>query len=104
MRMSALSALLAIVLTSLLPSTVPAEHSVSPCASEVIAIGTGAATLYIINDETGIWIYLESNGHAGLQRGGFAWWEIGTGTPQNPCWDRDLATGEEIPDPDFIVL
>lgn len=97
-------ALSILIVLSIFTMVAGAEHSQSPCPSEVTAIGAGAATFYFINDETGTWLYQESNGHAGLQRGGFAWYEIGTGTPQNPCWDRDLATGEEIWDPDFIIV
>lgn len=105
MRASMLSLTLAFVGGLMFPSVVQAEHSASPCASEVTTIGAGAATLYFIDDETGTWLYQESNGHAGLQRGGAAWYELGTGGNGDfACWDLDTATGEQIRRVDFILF
>lgn len=88
-------------------SVATASHSASPCtAAEITTIDAGAATLYLVNDgiETATWVYLESNGHAGVQRGGVAWYEAGLGTGiDDDCWDRDLVTGEQIDEPDMIL-
>lgn len=84
-----------------------ANHSASPCsAAEITEIDAGAATLYLVNDgfTTATWLYLESNGHDGVQRGGIAWYEAGLGTGiDGDCWDRDVATGEQIDNPDMIL-
>lgn len=77
-----------------------AGHSSSPCADSVETIDAGAAKLYLVST----WIYLESNGHDGLQRGGVAWYEIGDGSGvDDECWDRD-ASGTPIEDPDMIIF
>ena len=91
-------ALAAIAMTSV----AAADHSSSPCGSTVETIDAGAAVLYFINDDSGTWIYLETNGHGGLQRGGAAWYEFGSGNGVDDCWD--LADGDQIEDPDMIIL
>jgi len=94
-------ALAAIAMTSV----ANASHSSSPCGSTVETIDTGAgAVLYLINDDTGTWIYLEQNGHDGLQRGGAGWYEFGSGNGIDTCWDVDNESGEPIETPDFIIL
>ncbi|HET6405099.1 MAG TPA: hypothetical protein VFH78_10665 [Candidatus Thermoplasmatota archaeon] len=95
-------ALAAIGMTALATAT----HSASPCNAEITEIGAGAATLYIVNDgfTTATWIYLETNGHPGVQRGGMAWYETGLGTGvDDDCWDRDLVSNQLIEDPDMIL-
>ena len=79
-----------------------ADHTYSPCGSSYVTIDAGAATLYYINDKTGMWVYLESNGHADLQRGGHAFWDVGTPEGDH-CWDIVVATGEQH-DPDLILF
>ncbi len=81
-----------------------AGHSAQQCDSTIEKIDAGAATLYFINDDTGTWIYLETNGHPELQRGGAGWYEFGSGNGIDDCWDVDLESGEQIPDPDMIIL
>lgn len=84
-------------------SVATASHSHDPCGSAVETIDAGAATLYLVNDDTGTWIYLEQNDHAGLQRGGAGWYEFGSGNGIDDCWDVD-ASGAQITNPDFIIL
>ena len=98
--------LLAALLVAAVAGFASGEHSASPCASEVTTFGAGEHALYLVQGrgEEGTWIYAESNGHPGLQRGGAAWYEIGTSWDPDMCWDVKLATGEQIEDPDFIVL
>ena len=100
-----LTKLCAIALAAIATMTIAtAGHTTSPCGSAVETIDAGAAQLYLINDDTGTWIYLEANGHGGLQRGGAAWYEVGTGNGIDAaCWDVD-AEGNQIDNPDFIIL
>ena len=99
-----LTKLCAVALAAIATMTVAtASHSTSPCGSTVEELVDD--TLYLINDDTGTWIYLESNGHDELQRGGAAWYEVGTGNGIDAnCWDVDSSTGEQIADPDLIIL
>lgn len=86
-------------------SVASATHSASPCPAQPETIDAGAAQLYVINEASGTWIYFESNGHPGVQRGGAAWYEAGTGNGIDAaCWDRDLESGEQIENPDMIIL
>lgn len=58
-------------------STGVADHPECPDESDV-TVGTPAGTYYVVNDLCqlegtclfSVWIYQESNGHPGLQRGG----------------------------------
>lgn len=85
-----------------------ASHSASPCSAEVTTISAGVETLYLVRHTTTneVWLYEEANGHEGLQRGGYLSFED-QGWPFTPrdnwCWDREIATGEQIADPDFLV-
>ena len=100
-----LTKLVAIALAAVaMTSVANASHSASPCGSAVETINAEGATLYLINDDTGTWIYLEQNGHDGLQRGGAAWYEFGSGNGVDDCWDLDLESGDQIENPDFIIL
>ena len=57
------------------------------CSGQVIPVGGAAATVYVIIDHggAGTWLYLESNGIDGLQRG-----QVGI---TQPVWD---ATGDAV--------
>lgn len=104
MKLTKLSAvaIVAIAMTAVATAT----HSASPCSGATIdTFEAGGATLYLVNDgfDQATWIYLESNGHAGVQRGGQAWYEFGLGTGVDDCWDLDLETGEPIDNPDTIL-
>ncbi|HET6405098.1 MAG TPA: hypothetical protein VFH78_10660 [Candidatus Thermoplasmatota archaeon] len=100
-----LTKLCAIALAAIaMTSVAHASHSASSCPAQPEVVDAGVATLYIVNEATGTWIYLETNGHGGLQRGGAGWYELGTGNGVDDCWDRDLVTGELIEDPDMIIL
>ena len=82
-----------------------ANHSHSPCGSEVTAIGGQAATFYLVNDDTGTWLYFEENEHDGLQRGGSGFAETGDGTgTDTACWDIDNETEEPIENPDTVIF
>jgi len=104
MKLTKLSAVafVAIAMTAIATAT----HSASPCTGATVdEFGAGGVTLYLVNDglDTATWIYLESNNHPGVQRGGMAWYESGLGTGIDDCWDLDLETGEPILDPDMIL-
>ena len=75
-RIFALAALTAVSMTVSAGQT----HFVDPdrCAGGVLAVPDGSGAVLYVSDpdpvnggENGTWIYLESNNHAGLQRGGY---------------------------------
>ena len=97
-----LAAVLLLVVTAALAV---GDHSASPCTYGLTTVATPAATLYLVEDtDDAIWIYQESNGHAGLQRGGVPWWSVGQGWNGDDCWDVDVRTMAPVDDPDRILF
>ena len=99
--------LVLVVAAFAVPSTI-AEHSASSCQSTITPVGVWPAMLYLVEDHADdeTWLYMESNGHPWVQRGGEAWYsaQLGQGYHPDWCWDIDLGTDFYIEDPDLIVL
>jgi hypothetical protein len=87
------------LLVSLAPHALAASHG--PCApTGLLGLGVVSLGVAYVDDRglsagTGTWVYLESNGIAGLQRGSSSLVVPGD---QDPCWD-DSANG-----PDQLVI
>lgn len=83
------------LLTMILPLTGLASAGTDPCANQVPAPATAAGgvhqagPMYVdIRSPTSVWIYEESNGIDGLQRGGYS---ILPGGDRDTCVDnRDI--------------
>ena len=101
---------LALVGGVLLASAALATHSTNPCEAIVTTIVAGAEVLYYVDGQDGPtwnaehdWIYAETNGHPGLQRGGGSPIRFGYGAGDiDWCWDVD-ASGELIYHSDQLV-
>ena len=94
-----------IALLLLLPAFVAtAEHTTPACATPYHTIDADDATLYLVPAPDHTWLYLETNGHPDLQRGGSPWYHVGTEQDWYQCWDIVTATGEPVEEPDMILL
>jgi len=77
------------------------RHTASPCDSDIHTIDAGGEVFYlVIGPDDSVWLYYESNGHEGLQRGGDSLPGLGT---DDPCMSYDPQTGEFV-EPDFVVI
>ena len=114
-KLMACTALFAIFTLSATPASADCDDSdgsVPGTSGSVMAVTAGPSTFYVddrdwfdLDDDGqagGIWIYEESNGQDGLQRGGMNWalddtgvghWRIPLGTAMHGVWQL----GQQIP-------
>lgn len=97
MRVSILATCLALATAGM----ASASHAVSDCDSDVHTIDAGSETFYlVVGPDDSVWIYYESNGHEGLQRGGDSLPGFGS---DDPCMSYDPVTGEFV-ESDFVIF